>query len=92
MMEFDDNNAIKFIRKAVPQCEAYSDDDLLLVIDAMFDYDETLSDDAPDEAFEVSAIAAYVSKQLKKDDENKIAIADVPAIVEAELDYEDTLD
>ncbi len=92
MKEFDDNEAIKYIRSKVSQCAGVSDDDLLLVIDTMFDYAETLDDDAPDEAFDVEAIVAYVKKQLKKDEENKVPIELVDAIVEAELDYEDSLD
>ncbi len=92
MKEFDDSDAIKYIRNEVAQCAGISDDDLLLVIDTMFDYDETLAEDAPDEAFDVETIAAYVKKQLKKDDENKVPLELVEAIVEAELDYEDSLD
>ncbi|MBQ0068587.1 MAG: hypothetical protein KBT09_02365 [Bacteroidales bacterium] len=92
MKEFDDNDAIKFIRNDVPAAQAISEDDLLLVVDTMFDYFESLDDDAPDEAFDEAAIVAYVQKQLKKDDENKVPADMVPAIVTAELNYEDTLD
>jgi len=92
MKEFDDNDAIKFIRKQVPECANINEDDLLLVIDTMFEYDETLAEDAPDEAFDVEAIAAYVKKQLKKDSDNQVPIELVDSIVEAELDYEETLD
>ena len=92
MKEFDDNDAVKYIRSQVPECANINEDDLLLVIDTMFEYDETLDEDAPDEAFDVEAIAAYVAKQLKKDTENTVPAELVPRIVEAELDYEDTLD
>lgn len=92
MKEFDDNDAIKFIRNLVPECATVNEDDLLLVIDTMFEYDETLTEDAPDEAFDVEAIVAYVVKQLKKDSENQVPLELVGKIVEAELDYEDSLD
>ena len=92
MKEFDEDDALKFIREQVPECAACSDDDLLLVIDTMFEYDETLAEDAPDEAFDLEAIAAYVKKQLKKDAENQVPLDIVEKLVEAELDYEDTLD
>lgn len=92
MKEFDDNDAIKFIRSEVPATQAISEDDLLLVVDTMFDYFESLDDDAPDEAFDEAAIVAYVQKQLKKDKENTVPADLVPAIVTAELNYEDTLD
>lgn len=92
MKEFDDNDAVKFIRSKVVECANIDEDDLLLVVDTMFEYDETLDEDAPDEAFDVEAIAAYVKKQLKKDAENKVPLELVEQIVEAELDYEETLD
>lgn len=92
MKEFDDNDAVKFIRSKVAECANIDEDDLLLVVDTMFEYDETLDEDAPDEAFDVEAIAAYVKKQLKKDAENKVPLELVEQIVEAELDYEETLD
>lgn len=92
MKEFDDSDAVKYIQEHVAECKCCSEDDLLLVIDTMFDYDETLSEDAPDEAFDVETIAAYVKKQLKKDEENKVPLDLVEKIVEAELDYEDSLD
>ena len=92
MKEFDDSDALKYIRTQVVECGNIEDDDLLLVIDTMFEYDETLSEDAPDEAFEVESIVAYVKKQLKKDSDNKVPLDLVEKIVVAELDYEDTLD
>ena len=92
MKEFDDNDAIKFIRSEVPATQTISEDDLLLVVDTMFDYFESLDDDAPDEAFDEAAIVGYVQKQLKKDKDNTVPADLVPAIVTAELNYEDTLD
>lgn len=92
MKEFDDNDAIKFIRNQVPESAAYSEDDLLLLVDTMFDYFDSLSDDAPDEAFDTEAVVAYVKKQLQRDSDNKIPQEMVESIVVAELDYEDSLD
>lgn len=91
MKDFDESDALKFICKQLPECRALDEDDLLLVIDTMFEYDETLDDDSPDEAFDIESIARYVKKQLKKDADNKVPIELVERIVEAELDYEDTL-
>lgn len=92
MKEFDDNDAIKFIRKQVPESAACSEDDLLLLVDTMFDYFDSLSDDAPDEAFDTEAVVAYVKKQLQRDSDNMIPQEMVESIVVAELDYEDSLD
>ncbi|MBQ0114344.1 MAG: hypothetical protein KBT10_00480 [Bacteroidales bacterium] len=92
MKEFDENDAINFIRQRVPACANNSGDDILLVIDAMFDYYEDLAEDAPDEVYDIASVVAYVTKMLKKDDENQVDLSLVTDIVTAELDYEDSLD
>lgn len=92
MKEFDDNDAIKYIRAEVPESAVVSEDDLLLLIDTMFDYFESIDEDAPDESFDEEAVIAYVQRQLKKDDEIKIPSEMVGKLVIAELNYEDTLD
>ncbi len=92
MKEFDDNEAIEFIRIQVPECKDVSDDDLQLVIDIMFDYDESLGYEYDGDAGEVAPCAAYVRKELKKDGENGVDLDLVEKIVEAEFAYESTLD
>ena len=87
MKEFDEFDAIAFIRQQVSEAQACSDDDLLLLIDTMFDYY-----DSPDEQFEIDAVVAQVSRQLARDKECAIPRELVPVLVAAELDYEDTLD
>ena len=92
MNEFDENKAVQYIKQNAHGAAKYTDDDILLTIDTMMDYYESLDDDAPDEAYDIEAVAAYVAKQLKRDKQCAIASDDVPAIVAAELEYEDTLE
>ena len=91
MKEFDENEAIEFIKSRVAEAQVYSDDDLLLLLDTIFEYDESLTDDAPDECFEVSMVSQYVVRHLKRDTECEIRPEHVPALVEAEQEYEDSL-
>lgn len=91
MKEFDENEAIEFIKNRFTEAKAYSDDDLLLLLDTIFEYDESLADDAPDECFDISMVSQYVVKHLKRDPECEIRPEHVPALVEAEQEYEDSL-
>lgn len=85
---YDENNAVKFIRTQVGDdiARKYGSDDIVLLIDTMFDYFDTHDDDD-----DIDRIAAWVAKELRKDKDNNIEPQDVPAIVAAELAYEDTL-
>ncbi len=90
--EFDENEAISYINGHVPDAlkGKYADDDILLVIDVIMEYFEKF-DDCDDFDDNISAIVTYVTKQLKKDPENVIEASDVLPLVQAELEYEDTL-
>lgn len=97
---FDENKAIEAINNALSEAgrATYSDDELLNVIDMIWDYYEEnglLDIDDDFEADEDENIAAelsdYICRMLKKDKEAKIRFEDVPFIVEAELAYEDNL-
>ncbi len=96
---FDDNDAIKFIRDFIAEDikNKYSDNDILLLIDTMFDFFESEDDDDfdeenfDDEAY-LNNIVNYVKKNIRKDPDNAIEMDDVKALVVAELEYEATLD
>ncbi len=98
--EFDENDAIAFIRSYVPDAikNKYSDDDILLLIDTMFDYfekgdeDEILYDDDVVDENNINEIVNYVKKNLRKDPDNQIEVDDIKYLVEGELEYENTLD
>ena len=96
---FDENDAIKFIREYIPENikNKYSDNDILLLMDTMYDFfDEEDDDDFDEENFDDEAylnnIVNYVKKSIRKDPENAIEMDDVKHRVMGELEYEATLD
>ena len=92
-MEFDENKAIDYIKAHVenPDIAKYDDDDILLVIDTIFEYFEKY-DENEDFDDDNEKVIAYVKKQLDKDKDNAISLDHVAEIVEAETAYENTLD
>lgn len=96
--EFEENDCINYMRKAVGDKIAgkYSDDDILLLVDAMYDFyeseeDETDDDNAVSDETWVKRIVSYVQNCLRRDPDNTIEMDDVKPLVEAEIEYEDTL-
>lgn len=101
MKEYDENEVIKLIRAALPEnsAKAYSDDDLLNIVDMIWDYyemngllDVDCADDDTEELDLVSELIDYAKRMLKKDKGCKVDPNDLKAIIEAELSYEDMLD
>lgn len=97
-MEFDENKAVEFINTALVEAgrKAYPDDEILNIIDMIFDYYEEnglLEIDADDDDDEptVDEILEYVTRMLRKDNGAKVAIEDLPTIINAEFDYEESL-
>lgn len=93
-MEFDEQKAIEFIRAATG-C-TYDDDQLLNVIDMIWDWyedngmlDISLDDD---DDVDAEALKDHVAKMLRKDRGSVVNLDDVSAIVDAELAYENTLE
>lgn len=100
MKTYEENDAIKYILSNLPSdvAEKYSDDDILLVIDIIFEFYENkgyfdLNDiDESDDEFDESELFEFVKKSLKKDKDNPIDLDDVENIVHLELEYEDSID
>ena len=96
--EFDENDAISFIRNYVPSEIKNKYSDILLLIDTMFDYfekgddDEILYDDDVEDEYNINEVVNYVKKNLRKDPDNQIDVDDIKYLVEGELEYENTLD
>lgn len=101
MKQYDEDEAVDFIRKKISEkgVEAgkYTSDDILEVIDIIWDFyedngmlDLNLAEEGEDP--EEKHIAEHVVKMVRKDRDCRIAPEDVPAIVAAELEYEATLD
>lgn len=100
MKTYEENDAVKYILSNLPPdvAEKYSDDDILLVIDIIFEFYENkgyfdLNDiDESDDEFDESELFEFVKKSLKKDKDNPIDLDDVENIVHLELEYEDSID
>ena len=99
---FDESQAIEYIRTQLsPEvAKLYQDDDELLnVIDMIWDYYELnglLDIDADDEEEDTDQLfdelVEYVRKTLKQDKEAHVREEDIPLIVKAEMEYEKTLE
>ncbi|MBD5248575.1 MAG: hypothetical protein HDS58_00605 [Barnesiella sp.] len=98
-LDFNEDKAIEMMRAAVPadRAETYTDDELLNVIDMIWDYYEEngmleidLEDEVEDEDLH-SDLVDYVKRMLRKDRQAKVLPEDVEALVAAELAYEESL-
>lgn len=94
-MEFDENKAVDFINSRLGD-KKYPADEILNVIDMMYDYYEQNGmldpDNDDDDADDIEKeLVEYVVKMLRRDKLAQIDIADAPLIVKAELDYEDQI-
>ncbi|MDE6448739.1 MAG: hypothetical protein K2L41_01505 [Muribaculaceae bacterium] len=98
-MEFDENKAVQLINKALVDNgrKPYSEDEILNIIDMIWDFyeenglleiDDTDDDDTPT----LDEILEYVTRMLRKDRLAKVESQDLPIIINAELDYEESLD
>lgn len=98
-MEFDEQKAIEFINARLVENgrTAYPDDEVFNVIDMIWDfYDENglleLESDPDDEPDDIEQeVVDYVVRMLGKDKGASVAPEDVPLIVRAEMDYEDSI-
>lgn len=78
--------------------DQYSDDEILYVIDAIWDFYErrgltSLDDiDADEELLDADELASYVKKELARDKEILMDPKDVELIVKGELEYEKSLE
>ncbi|MDE6338873.1 MAG: hypothetical protein K2K97_03680 [Muribaculaceae bacterium] len=99
-MKYDEDDAIKFIRETLPQevSEKYTDDEILYVIDIIWDWYERngyLKIDAgvtDEEELDVEKLTAFVAKEIKKDGEVLMDPQDIDLIVRGELQYEESIE
>ena len=83
---------------AVTRTKKYSDDQILNVIDMIWDFYEEngLLDLEIDEEIEENALfddlIGYTTRMLKKDKQSGIDPVDIETIVRAEIEYENSLD
>lgn len=97
-MEFDETEAIKFIKNSIST--TVDDDDILNIIDIIWDYYEDngfldiTADDSTDDNDEtvVDDLVRHAQKINKKDKQSTLSDQTVEEIVRAEIKYENTLD
>lgn len=99
-MEFDETKAIEYINAALINSgrNSYPEDEILNVIDMIWDFYEENGlldiDDEPDDEDLATEeeISDYVIRMIKKDKDSQIDLEDVPLIVNAEIEYEASID
>lgn len=97
---YDEDEAIAFIRRHISTDAGVrcSDDDIIYVIDTIWDYYESkgyVSLDSrltPDEEKKIEALIAFVRREVGRDDEVRMNPEDVEYIVKGELSYEKSIE
>ena len=99
-MEFDETKAIEYMRKALGKPgEGFDDDQLLNLIDIIWDFyeengllDIDADEEIDDEEDVLDDLVAYAGRMLRKDKESRISDDDIAPLIEAEIDYENSLE
>lgn len=97
---FDEEKALHFIREAVglKVSDKYSDDDILFIIDTIWDYYENKGflsldmNETDEEILDSDDLINFVKKEVANDKELIMDPADINLIVKAELEYEESLE
>lgn len=102
MKEFEENDAVAAMRNALAACDAnkYTDDDLLNLVDIIWDFyeqngllDIDFDEDPDDELDDIfSDLVDYATRMIRKDKEAHILPEHIETLIRAELDYEDSLE
>ena len=97
-MDYNEDSAVAYIRKNAETSRKYNADDVLEIIDIIWDYYESnglLSldfDEDEDNDLDVDKLIAHAQKVLAKDKGSRILAEDVPELIKAELEYEVSLE
>lgn len=105
MEVFEEDKAIAYIQSELKKdgstvTKKYHNDDILEVIDMIWDYYEDHGyldvdmdqDSEGSENVETAKLIEHITRLVKKDRGTNLAIEDIPAIVEAELAFEKICD
>ena len=99
-MEFDEQAAIDYIRTRMADAalDKVSDDEILNLIDVVWDYYEdhgllevSIEDDADDEA-DIDDMVKYVRKVISKDKKSPLTPDMVDKMVRLEVEYEESIE
>ena len=96
----DDSREIAFIRQQLPQelKERFSDDELYYIVDLIIDYytSHGIFDQEPDEDgcidVDLDAVADYVCRQARKEENADYDHDDILLVVQAEMDFSEQQD
>lgn len=99
-MDYNEDSAVAYIRKNATTTRKYSADDVLEIIDIIWDYYEAKGllsldfdeDDDSADGPDIDDLVAHTRKVLAKDKGTRILAEDVPALIQAELEYEAALE
>ena len=101
-MEFDENKCIDYINSRLAEAgrAPYDDDEILNIVDMVYDYYDSRGlldiddegEDTPERSSLEADLVAYVQTMLRRDKRSVVRPDDVEIIVAAELDYEDSLE
>lgn len=99
MKIFDENSAVNYILNRLKEAgrPEYGDDEILNIIDMIWDFYETRglldpdSDEDPERSDLESELVTYATTMLRRDKNATLDPKDLPLIISAELDYEDSL-
>jgi len=96
MFEYDEDEAIAFIRNQLPQelKTRFSDDDLNYIIDLIYEYYESkglLNDDEAEVEIDLDDLTAFVVKNAMKDKVGVYTDDEIHFIVDGEIAYCETL-
>lgn len=99
-MDYNEDSAVAYIRKNAATTRKYSADDVLEIIDIIWDYYEAKGllsldfdeDDDSADGPDIDDLVAHARKVLAKDKGTRILAEDVPALIQAELEYEAALE
>lgn len=100
MKEFDENDAVAYIRDHIsPDIAAlYDDNELLNLIDIVFDYYEANGlldldiDDDADDTVDIDDIVEYAGRMLRRDKGALLTAEHARPMIEAYFEYEQSLD
>ena len=95
-MDYDDDEAILFIRNQLPQDlkEKFSNDDLNYLIDLIYEFYEKkgfLNEEETEVDIDLDELTAFVIKKAKKNKVGAYSEDEIHFIVDAEIAYCDTL-
>lgn len=95
---YDEDAAVSYIKAFIPEesSSKFNDDDILFIIDCIWDFYEEngfleISMDQEEE-IDIDKLVEYVIKAIKKDGEINASKEEIKLIINAELQYEESID